>query len=225
MRACATSGEDEAFKIVSEKKIFERYQTVYQRDVLFPTGKTVSYDVLGNCRSDFTSVFVFPFNTKSQSVTLLREYSPGKNKETLSFVAGMFEKGKHRSIEEAARAELSEEAFLTGGKLIPLVSGGVSADKYSLNHFHYFLALDCVDDESPGERDEEEWITVVRGVSLSEVRKNIEGGELNTPNSLLGMLALDKLRGLGFESSLRSSSDEVAHGVGGRRKVPERLSE
>lgn len=165
----------------------------------YPTGKTVSYDVIGNARSDFKSVFVFPFDTRTHTATMLREYSPGRNRETMSFVAGMFEAAKHESLVEAARAELSEEARLKGGELMELTLRGVAADKYSLNEFHYYLGLDAARDEAPLERDEEEWISVVEGVGLAEVRRLVSCGELNTPNSLLAMLALERLKEMGFE--------------------------
>ena len=126
------------FQVMDERILFRRYQTVWERNVRFPDGKRISFDVLGNERSNFKSVFVFPFDTLENSVTLIREYSPGVNAEQMSFVAGMFEKDKHGSLEEAARAELSEEANLKGGKLIPLTSSstGISADKYSMLSFN-----------------------------------------------------------------------------------------
>lgn len=215
-RACSTNGKPQAsptteselsgaresrFEIISQERIFHRYQSVYARTVRYPTGQTVSYDVIGNACSDFTSVFVFPFDRGTQSVTLLREYSPGRNRETPSFVAGMFESDKHSSVEAAARAELSEEALLKGGELerLTIGGGGVAADKYSLNEFHFYLGLDARPDEQPGRRDEEEWIEVERGVPLEEVRRMVLDGELDTPNSLLAMLSLARLRELGFE--------------------------
>lgn len=124
----------------------------------------------------------------------------------------MFEESKHGSLEEAARAELSEEAHLKGGKLVRLMdgggegmgmgmgSGGLFQDKYSRNLFNLFLGMDCVEDEMPGGLDEEEWIGIERGVSLGMVRNLIAEGEMNMPSAFLGMMALDRLRGMGFES-------------------------
>lgn len=211
IRACSRSGpsiecngsaEDGArskkgFDIVSEERIFSRYLTVFQRDVRYPDGRIVSFDVIGNERSDFKSVFVFPFNTRSKTVTLIREYAPGPHMESLGFVAGMFERTKHTSLEQAARAELSEEARLKDGQLVAL-TGGMAADKYSRNEFFYFLALDCEHDERPGVRDEEEWISVVRDVGLDEVGRLVRDGRLNAPNAVCGLLGLDKLREMGY---------------------------
>lgn len=185
------------FELISQKQIFKRYQTVYQRDIRYPNGRVVSFDVSGNELSDFRSVFIFPFDTATKTATLIREYSPGRNAEQLSLVAGMFEPSKHTTLEEAARAELSEEARLRDGTLIPLTTG-VAADKYSLNKYFYFLALDCVQDSNPMARDEEEWIHILPGFPLPDIPSLVTRGFLNVPNSLCALLALDKLRQMGY---------------------------
>lgn len=187
------------FHLISEEKIFHRYQTIFDRTVRYPNGNIVSYDVLGNPRSDFKSVFVFPFNTSTKTVTLLREYSPGRNKETFSFVAGMFESDKHATLEDAARSELSEEALLKGGELVGLTDHQVAADKYSLNDYSFYLCLNAEKDDTPLQRDAEEWITVVDGLRLTDIREMVNTGEFNTPNSFLAMLALDRLTKMGFK--------------------------
>lgn len=122
-----------SFTIESERQLFQRYQTVYERNVRYPDGRLISFDVLGNANSDFQSVFVFPYHSASRTVTLLREYSPGSHARQMAFVAGMFEPSKHANLEAAARAEMSEEAHLKGGELVRLCSSetGISADKYS----------------------------------------------------------------------------------------------
>ena len=165
----------------------------------------------------------------------------------LGFPAGMFEES-HGNLKGAARRELSEEAKLRGGVLIPLldnedsegsergngleengsnelggvesngvggngvtecsgkkeeeevVVGGISQDKYSRNRFYPFLCLDCVKDEKSGKLDEEEWIRIRRGVGLKEVRRMIGRGMMNMPSAFLGMMALDRLRTMGFDT-------------------------
>ncbi len=67
------------------------------------------------------------------------------------------------------------------------------------NRFHYFLCLDSEQDENPRDTDHEEWITIVPGFSLREIRGMIVRGRFNAPSSLLGMLALDELRRMGYE--------------------------
>lgn len=58
--------------------------------------------------------------------------------------------------------------------------------------------MDSEQDEEPRETDTEEWISIWPGHSLRDVRGMIGSGMFNTPSSLLGMLALDKLRELGY---------------------------
>lgn len=194
-----TSGS--SFEILDEKTLFHRYQTVYQRDVRYPDGTIVSYDILGTPHTDFKSVFVFPYHTATRTVTMLREYAPGQNSIHPAFVAGMYEPAKHASLVDAAVKELSEEAQLKGGRLIPLSQACTPADKYSRNEFWFFLAVDCVKDTQPAQRDAEEWIEIVQDVSLEEVRNLVNEGRLNTPHSLLAMLALDKIQNTQLNSS------------------------
>ncbi len=179
-----------------ERVLWRRYATIYERSVRYPDGRVVSFDVSASGSGD--SVFIFPFNTASGEVTLLREYAPGAHSFSAGFVAGMYEPDKHGSLEGAAWAELSEEAQLKGGVLVPLNRQAVMADKYSTNRFHYFLSLDAQQDDAPGTMDLEEFIVVNR-VPLGKVRGMIVNGEFNTPSSLLGMLALEELRNRGYE--------------------------
>jgi len=182
------------FSILDEKVSFQRYQTVYERLIRYPNGKRVSFDVFGNPRSDFKSVFVFPYDTRTKTVTLLREYIPGINEVMWGFPAGGFDPKKHKSLEDAARSELSEEAFLTGGSYFPMLeSGGVSQDKYSKNMFHMFLVLNPVEDENPLPRDEEEYIQIVKGVTLPRLQKILAQGGMNLPSGFCGYRALDAL--------------------------------
>lgn len=111
---------DNGFTIMDEKVNYQRYQTIYERLVRYPNGKRVSFDVYGNPASQFKSVFVVPYNTKTKTVTLLREYTPGTNGMQWGFIAGGFDPKKHTSLEHAARMELSEEAFLKDGTFFPL---------------------------------------------------------------------------------------------------------
>lgn len=194
------SADNHGFRVLQESVQFQRYQTVYQRDVQFPNNKRVSFDILGSENSHFQSVFVFPFDTHTKTVTVLREYAPGPHALHHSFVAGMYEPAKHATLEDACRAELSEEANLAGGALLPLSTASIAADKYSRNRFHYYLSLDATLDAQPLEPDHDEYIAVEHGLPLTEVRQLIRNGAFNTPSSLLGMLALDQLRQLGFDS-------------------------
>jgi hypothetical protein len=55
---------------------------------------------------------VFPWDSKTKTTTLLREYQPGPNAVLYGTVAGMFEKDKHQDPLECAQFELEEEAHL-----------------------------------------------------------------------------------------------------------------
>jgi hypothetical protein len=191
----------DGFRVVEERLIFKRYQAVSERVIEYPHGDRHSFDVLGH--GACASVFVFPvvMAAGKASTVVLREYSPGLGKMMNGFPAGFLESHKHATPDEAAVAELSEEAFLTAGTLLRLSPlGGVSADKYSKNLYHHFLALDCVPDLAPGERDQEEWIEIEKGVPLSAVRAMVVDGKFNTPNISLAFMALDRLEQLGFET-------------------------
>jgi 8-oxo-dGTP pyrophosphatase MutT (NUDIX family) len=113
-------------------------KTVNERLVRFPDGKQVSFDVYGLGAG--LSVFVFPVDARNGTTTLLREYSPGQHRVMHGFPAGLWESDKHLTLEDAARAELSEEAQLTAGRLHKLTQQeGIAADKYSKNIFHFFV--------------------------------------------------------------------------------------
>lgn len=114
-----------------------------ERLVEYPTGKTVSFDVLG--LGACMSVFVFPVIANTGTTTLIREYGPGPHRIMHGFPAGLCEIGqKHATLEEAARAELSEEARLQAGRLIRLTGEqGIAADKYSRNWFHFYVSYGC----------------------------------------------------------------------------------
>eukprot|EP00188_Purpureofilum_apyrenoidigerum_P000244 Plantae.Rhodophyta-Purpureofilum_apyrenoidigerum.ctg10978.p1 GENE.Plantae.Rhodophyta-Purpureofilum_apyrenoidigerum.ctg10978~~Plantae.Rhodophyta-Purpureofilum_apyrenoidigerum.ctg10978.p1 ORF type:complete len:233 (+),score=23.00 Plantae.Rhodophyta-Purpureofilum_apyrenoidigerum.ctg10978:85-783(+) len=183
----------EQFLVMDERVSFQRYQTVYERLIRYPNGKRVSFDVFGSPASNFQSVFIFPFNSKTRTATVLREYAPGINGLTWGFPAGGYDPKKHDSLEHAARMELSEEAFLKGGTFYPLTPQGISQDKYSKNTFHMFLAINPTVDENPAPRDEEEYIKVMHGVELSEVRKILGRGGMNVCSSFCGYRALDVL--------------------------------
>jgi 8-oxo-dGTP pyrophosphatase MutT (NUDIX family) len=111
---------------------------VSERLIEYPDGKRVSFDVLG--MGTGLSVFVFPIDLRTGTTTLVREYSPGQHRVMHGFPAGLWEGHKHLTMEDAARAELSEEAQLRVGRLERLTGHhGIAADKYSRNVFHFFV--------------------------------------------------------------------------------------
>lgn len=283
-----------AFVVEGERTLFRRYQTVTERLVRYPSGRLVSFDIVGHSPSaadadvdaadaaaaaavavaatghpaatevatatastdgvvakvagwgdangdvarrappplrrptavlpSCASVFVFPFDTATATVTYIREYQPGPAAVMPGFPAGMYEATKHADLAAAAAAELEEEAHLRARRLVPLLLDGqapagapagmgatddgsyppaplraVAADKYSRNRYSLFLALDPVVVASPAAADPEEVITIHRG-SLADVRRMILGGEMSLPSAFVGLAALDYLRAAGYDT-------------------------
>ncbi|KAA8491503.1 hypothetical protein FVE85_2518 [Porphyridium purpureum] len=193
--AASAGSEQDGFTLKSEAVRYERYKTIYERVVTYPDGAEYSFDVEGSPRANFSSVLVFPFNSAAKTTVLIREYHPGLHALRYGFVAGFFDAKVHADEEAAARAELSEEAHLTGGTMQLLNSGApVPRDKYSLDYFHMFLALDAHLDLRPRERDEEERIDIVRDVPVTEAIDMVFRGEFNLSSATLCLMAAERLR-------------------------------
>ena len=174
-----------------------------ERKVRLKDGTEASFSVFGRSEND-VSVFVLPFNTKTKAFTLVEEFHPGPNRHMKGLIAGMFEPKHGGSAEKAAIWELSEEARLKldeESKLISLAPdapGGFSQDKYSSAHFLPFLALDCVEDTRPRQRDREEDIQVHREVSVDDLRKLIREGKLNMASTSFALMGIGYLEGNGM---------------------------
>jgi len=180
-----------------------KYRSIHGRDVLLPTGQTRQYELV----KGEPAVLVVPFHTKVQQFTLLREFNVGSLRMMHGTVAGMFEEGKHASPLECAQCELEEEAQLVGGKWVPLVSkdtdaadpGDVTLSKYFEQQFWPYLVLDPegpVADPRP--QDEDEFIEVLRGVTLDQVRDLIQRGDIAVIHAYVLLLAIERLRVLGI---------------------------
>ena len=177
--------------------------SVRERKVRLKDGTEASFSVFGRSEND-VSVFVLPFNTKTKAFTLVEEFHPGPNRHMKGLIAGMFEPKHGGSAEKAAIWELSEEAKLKLGEESKLISlapdarGGFSQDKYSSAHFLPFLALDCVEDTRPRQRDREEDIQVHREVSVDDLRKLIREGKLNMASTSFALMGIGYLEGNGM---------------------------
>jgi len=171
-----------------------------ERKVKLKDGTEASFSIFGRSEDD-VSVFVLPFNTKKKTFTLVEEFHPGPNRHMMGLIAGMFEPKHGGSAEKAAIWELSEEARLKLGEesklisLAPDAQGGFSQDKYSSARFLPFLALDCVEDTRPRQRDREEDIQVHREVSIDDLRKLIKGGKLNMASTSFALMGIRYLEG------------------------------
>ena len=150
----------------------------------------------------FTVVFVF--HSANKTVTYIREFAqaaPPHAARVLTLPCGGFDPRKHTDLLAAAKAELSEEASLTGGtwhKLLPEGHPGVLESKWCRNRFTPFLCVDPVADASPMARDAEEEIEVLRERPLAELKKAMAEGELLPPSTQTCVSALAWLSAKGM---------------------------
>jgi 8-oxo-dGTP pyrophosphatase MutT (NUDIX family) len=98
-----------------------------------------------------------------------------------SLPAGAVDGAKHGSLEDAARAELSEECGLRGGTLIRLLPDthpGLLETKWCRNRFTPFLVLDPECDKAPGQRDAEEAVLTSHRVPLRQLMDMLYGDDI-----------------------------------------------
>lgn len=70
------------------------------------TGSTVLHRI-PQTKED-PSVAVFVWHTQTKTLTLIKEFAPGREEVAHGVVAGMYEKNKHDSPLQAAKFEVSE---------------------------------------------------------------------------------------------------------------------
>ena len=197
--------DEPEFRIQSEEVVYDRYMTIYNREVVFPArardgsppgraplaGSEVhAFDVVGHPKANFHFVVAFPFHPPSDpslpwtagEVTLIREYAQGPNELIYGLPAGSYHMEAHGSLEGAAWAELSEEAHLTGGEMHRLLEGDASIAevKWCRNRFTPFIVVGSRKDDRPGGRDVEEDIEVER-VGVGRLREIMRRGEMMLP--------------------------------------------
>jgi hypothetical protein len=111
---------------------------------------------------------------------------------------GGFDPRRHADAAACARAELSEEAHLCGGRLERLLGAdaavmpGVLEVKWCANRFTPFIAYAPEPDAAPGARDREEYIEILR-VPLPELRRLMRGGEMLLPSVSTCWWGLERL--------------------------------
>ena len=200
---------DPKFVIVGEEIKFARYLTFYNQTVRFPAttetpqGEEHEFDIIGHPRANFHFCVTFPFHPAASGrwqdghVTLVREYCQGINELVYCLPTGAFDPRKHKTYEDCATAELSEEAHLKGGKLLKLLEQGVAVPevKWCRNKFTPFIVIAPEVDSAPGQRDKEEFIQIVR-VSIPELKKIMRSGEMLLPSVTTCWWALEHLMDL-----------------------------
>ncbi|CAI5962005.1 unnamed protein product [Closterium sp. NIES-64] len=169
-----------------------------QRAELWPQ-QVVEYDVVAAKTKSCHFVCVLPFHSKTQTVTLLKEYAQGANALVYTVPCGGYT-DNHTSLEDCARRELSEEAKLCGGQLIKLVGDdhpGLLEVKWCKNRFTPFLVIDPQDDSDPLPRDLEEFIEVHR-VPVGDLQGMALSGDMLLPSVVTCTMALQYLKDNGW---------------------------
>ncbi|CAM9423304.1 unnamed protein product [Discosporangium mesarthrocarpum] len=192
----ASSGN--GFEVLSRDLAYSGWRKIVRNEVRMPTGHVANFDVLSQ---DDPSVAVFVWHTESKTLTLIKEYAPGREVISHGVVAGLYETSKHSGPLQAAQYELEEEAHLMGGVWYPLLQDEkttIAADKYSTNEFYCWLCVDPHTAKSPRPADIEEFIEIEAGVSLQEALGMIARGEVSIISGFTIMLAAEKLRSLGL---------------------------
>lgn len=144
------------FEVIAEDLKYKRFLKVWNREVKFPNGKIVEWDVCGHSTARPSFCVVMPFFTRTKSTDMIMEYAQGVNRMVYTFAAGAIDAQKHDDPLECAKAELSEELRLKGGTWVPLLptdSSGVPEVKWCTNTFSPFLCIDPQIDSDPLPRD------------------------------------------------------------------------
>lgn len=152
---------------------------------------------------------ILAVHTADQSFTLIEEYAQGPNNLVFAFAGGKWEPDKTEQLLDSARAELAEEAQLTGGRWVPLLpegAPGIAEVKWSSNRFAPYLVVDPDELRDPPARDAEgalfssepaerlEYIRICRHVSVSQLRDYILAGRVMLPSVQAAILAVAHLR-------------------------------
>lgn len=179
---------------LSDKVVYSRYARVYNRILLFEDGKQYEFDVWGrNWRNEsFGVVTVIPFDVKTKTFTLVREYNIAHEKFIYTWPQGQFERAKHKTALEAAKSELGEEARLKCGNWHMLIDACMPQDKYQRECVYVYLCMESA--QGYGGRDEEERIEVVKGVTTEQVRMLGHVGVMQSNNVAAGYMGIDKLK-------------------------------
>lgn len=199
------------FKILKEELRYSRYLNVYNRVVQYPPSKEevadpskcerkiVEYDIVGAKTRSFHFCAVFPYDTLTKSVTIIKEYAQGGNCYMYGVPCGMLSE-KHQSLEDCVRMELSEEAQLQGGNLVKLIPDGhpgLLEVKWSRNRFTPFLVLDPKRDAKPQPMDPEEVIEILT-VDIPALKEIMYGGYMMLPSVVTCTMALKYLQDQGL---------------------------
>lgn len=126
--------------------------------------------------------------TTEGKIILAKQFRPGPEQVMYEIPGGKREKGE--TPEQGVVRELREETGYRVGRIEPL--GTIYKDAYTNSIWHYFIAYDCVPDESGQELDETEFVETIL-VSCEELFELAHSAKLTDTEALF--LAYDKLWG------------------------------
>lgn len=197
-----------------ESVLHSRYLTVYNRKIRFSGNgveeRCIEYDVVGHPGSDFKFVCVAPFHSPETTAsgepefTIVEEFCQGSNSRCIVFPSGCYEKGKHGCLEDVVREELHQEAQLTGGRTLKLISTdhpGLLETKWSRNRLHPFLNIGSIQSSTAVEKDPEEFMLTHDRVTLAEFKKLMYSGTMMMPSIITGQMAIEYLLQAGLITS------------------------
>ena len=193
-----------AFRLLGEAEVpYSRFLQVEDRQIEYPDGRRIAFDIVGHQRTNFHFVTIFAFDTRQQTVTVLSEFAQAALPHSTmvwSLPCGGYEPRKHTSAMHAAERELSEEAHLTGGQwrcLLPEGHPGVLEAKWCRNRFTPFLCIDPITDEHPGGLDPEEHLAPM-AMPIARLRQVLLEGEMLLPSVQTCISALAALEEAGL---------------------------
>eukprot|EP00898_Chlorokybus_atmophyticus_P008352 jgi/Chlat1/8518/Chrsp80S00641 len=212
--AADIGGDPGKYRVIKEETVYSRYIKVYDRVVEQPWGpsghrQSVAYDVVSSRHPPHRFVAVFPYCSSRRSVTLIREYCQGADALVLSLPCGVYEPGRHGTLEDAAVAELSEEVKWCKNRFTPFLAIDPEVQCTSQHVGLTFSstvpqttpqqqmpALLRQDDEAPAARDGEEGGMEIVEVPLSELPALLYGGSMLLPSLATCTLALHRLEAM-----------------------------
>ena len=154
------------WKMLGKKTLYNKRFRVVEQDVVLPTGKKTSYDIIE--MGDFVGILPV---TPSREVVVVSEFRPAYGKVITTIPLGNCNEGE--KPEETALRELEEETGYRAGKMVFLGTFCPFAGRSAVK-VHLYLATDL----KKGEKnpDENEFIQVSK-IPLEKAFQMVEKNE------------------------------------------------